>query len=112
MLCLTELFRIVNAGYRSRSGATLSQVVELGDVGVQSEILTLLERSTRTQLVENVIVSLSLRLIYKARPLQEICANSGANDLLGTVEENLEKVLNKRNLNAQDRTYLDIFTET
>ena len=84
-----ELLSIVDTVDGSGRWATLLQVVELRDIGVQTQILTLLRRCASTELVEDVVVPFRQRLEDNTRAFQQVCSDTRANNLLLAVEENL-----------------------
>lgn len=65
------------------------EVEEFCDVSIESEVFAFLERSTGTQLVEDVVVALGLGLIDESRAFQEIGADSRADDFRLAVKQDL-----------------------
>ena len=66
------------------------EVVELRDIGIQTKIFSLLQRSTSAKLVEDVVVAFCQGLEDDTRALEKVCPDASPDNLLLAVKENLK----------------------
>lgn len=85
-----EFFSIINSVDRSRIWAPSVEIRKFACVSVQTKVFSFLERSTSAELIENVIITLNLWLVYEARPFKEVGPDTSSDDILLRVKKDLE----------------------
>lgn len=78
-----ELVAVAQLGIRRPA---LVEIMELTEVRAEPQFLQIAGGEALTQLVENVVVSLSVRLVGNTRAFQQVRANSRADNLPSGVE--------------------------
>ena len=90
-MCSSDLLCVIDTRDGCCARTPLFQIVPLGDIGVKTEVLSLLQRCTRTELVENMVVAFSQRLEDNTRAFEKIGSNSCTNNFLLPIKENLRE---------------------